>query len=57
MADLLSPDDVREMTKELQGSQKLDRLCRDYLTLWDRYENMRDQRDNLEGRLGLLSDY
>ena len=42
VTDLLTPDDVREMErKALWPYKDLARLCRDYLTLWEKNEKKR----------------
>lgn len=50
MIDLLNPDGVRELLKELGGlaymdklAVDLDDLCRDYLTLWDRNRQLEER--------------
>ena len=46
MTDLLTPEEVREMLVIIDEasnwpSEKTPRLCRDYLTLWDKYEDLK----------------
>lgn len=45
MTDLLTPDKVREMLTQSVAADKplASRLCRDYLTLWDRNEELEKQ--------------
>ena len=49
MTDLLSPEEVRKIDGERRGlgvsHETVARLCRDYLTLWDRYEKLADDLD------------
>ena len=43
MADLLTPEEVREFRFDLSPPAEygmVGRLCRDYLTLWDRNEEL-----------------
>ena len=40
MTDLLTPDEVREIAKYLIGESSLARLCRNYITLWDRNKEL-----------------
>lgn len=42
MTDLLTPEEVREMLAQSVAADKpmACRLCRDYLTLWDRYKQV-----------------
>ena len=58
MTDLLRPDEVRGMVKELHGfaytdhvAENLARLCRDYLTLWDELEHEREISDKAVKRV------
>lgn len=54
MTDLLSPERVREMVEDIQGFAYQDRwaktvlcLCRDYLTLWEKYDKLAEKYDVL----------
>ncbi len=40
MTDLLKPEKVREMLADASGKPLAARLCRDYLTLWDRNKEL-----------------
>lgn len=53
MTDLLTPAKVREMLAQSVAADKpmACRLCRDYLTLWDRYEELERRYE------GLSEDY
>ena len=45
ISELLTPGGVREMLEKYSGFIKPDpaaKLCRDYLTLWDRHERLKE---------------
>ena len=49
MTDLLTPEEVRELDTNVVGTcfigctrEDLHRLCRDYLTLWDRHKDLEE---------------
>ena len=59
MTDLLTPEYVRKMKGFNQGagsgfSETIDRLCRNYLTLWDELANERSISDRLMERIAEL---
>ena len=58
MTDLLTPEAARAMQRELQGlvrtdslASDLDRLCRNYITLWDELEHERELSDKAVKRV------
>ena len=61
MTDLLKPEKVREWQRvngSLKGgawfNETIDRLCRNYLTLWDELEHERDISDKAVKRVTQL---
>ena len=58
VTDLLTPEKVREWQRvngSLKGgawfNETIDRLCRDYITLWDELEYERELHDNAVKRV------
>lgn len=53
MTDLLSPDEVREMAFLVDdiGHTTLQRLCRDYLTLWKEVKELKTKTEHLKAWL------
>ena len=51
-AELLTPEEVRELSKTLVGSDvRVRRLCRDYLTLWERNKELEALTTDLEAQV------
>ena len=49
MTELLTPEEVREIQKgPTQSWPNTTRLCRDYLTLWERNEELEQKREGLK---------
>ena len=60
--DLLTPDGVRELLKELKGLAYMDKLatdlehlCRNYITLWDERDKAVKRVTQLKQEIGALT--